>query len=1118
MKEENSAETPTPQPVVKKKKSLWKRILKWVVGTIVTICLLIALLCSLVVWILTPERLTPIVEDYANDYLNAEVKVSRVELTFWHTFPKLTVDVDSVEIVSKSLASLPDSLGVTLPSDADSLFSVSHLHAGINLAMLGLGEIALFDVRIDEPMANLLTVNEQYSNFDILPDTPEDTTTTTIPSITLNHFAILNAKSLRYRNLSDSTDIGVEIHTAEFNGKNAPDYLLDINFNGHAPMLEQFNLRDFPVSINGKINWDSDKPYSISLDDFTFAADSVKMEFATEMDFADNLRINSFKGKIQDLSVPYILSKLPEDSRKGLKGLQTDMTLNLSAELTSPYLPGDTSRLIPDMKCRIEVPDCRLDFHNMHWRKFTMDVMADVDGGDMDKTVIDLKKLIINGKAMDIDLSGEARDLMSDPYVKAHFKGKLNVANLPPFLIKKFATQLKGVLKADVSMEARQSYFQLNRFHRARVNGEVDLNNFIFLSKDSATESYIQDASLKFGTNKKFISDKAVVDSLLTISLKIDTGMVHHKTTMLKIKDMKGGLGTRLTRHTGDRNMVSGFGGTIVFGTVRLSDSADSLLVRLTDVNCKAALKRYQGDAKVPELSLLFDASRLIGATPEMVVGLRKGHFDVNAHFRKRRNAANRNDSTRVRNRRLAREVKEEDIDMEVDSGFKTLLRRWNVTGNISAARGRLFVRSFPVKNRFKNIDLSFSTDSINLRDLDYQLGENRFLINGYIGNLRRSLTNSRRDNKLRVRLDVESDTLNINELSRLAFTDFGTAGGTFAAVESDDIENIGSGVDHTAEGPTKAFLVPGNLEADISVKAKNLIYTDIDFHDFSGEMLVMNNAINLRNLRANAEIGSLDMTALYSTYDKNDIQFGMGMKINKFNLGKVLKLVPAIDTVMPMLQNFSGIIDADIAATSQIDSTMNFVIPSLKAAMKLSGDSLVLMDADTFKFLSKWLFFKNKKRNMIDHMSVEAVIEDNQLEIFPFIFDIDRYKLGVMGSNDMAFNLNYHISVLKSPLPFKFGINITGNVDKMKIRLGGAKFKNNRVAERISIADTTRINLVHQIENIFRRSADSGRLTINRSRVKVDNDTVPITAADSVLMIKEGFISVPNDSINAVR
>ena len=50
--------------------------------------------------------------------------------------------------------------------------------------------------------------------------------------------------------------------------------------------------------------------------------------------------------------------------------------------------------------------------------------------------------------------------------------------------------------------------------------------------------------------------------------------------------------------------------------------------------------------------------------------------------------------------------------------------------------------------------------------------------------------------------------------------------------------------------------------------------------------------------------------------------------------------------------------------------------------------------------------------------MSVELVVKDSELEIFPFEFNIDRYKLGIFGYHDLAMNFNYHVSVLKSIIP----------------------------------------------------------------------------------------------------
>ena len=50
-----------------------------------------------------------------------------------------------------------------------------------------------------------------------------------------------------------------------------------------------------------------------------------------------------------------------------------------------------------------------------------------------------------------------------------------------------------------------------------------------------------------------------------------------------------------------------------------------------------------------------------------------------------------------------------------------------------------------------------------------------------------------------------------------------------------------------------------------------------------------------------------------------------------------------------------------------------------------------------------------------------------------------------------LALNFDYHSAFLKSPLPFKFGINIKGNPDKYKVRFqeGPNSARGHGVAER---------------------------------------------------------------------
>lgn len=263
---------------------------------------------------------------------------------------------------------------------------------------------------------------------------------------------------------------------------------------------------------------------------------------------------------------------------------------------------------------------------------------------------------------------------------------------------------------------------------------------------------------------------------------------------------------------------------------------------------------------------------------------------------------------------------------------------------------------------------------------------------------------------------------------------------------------------------------MPTNIDANINVAAENILYSDLHLHDLRGDILMFDGGLNLNNLRAESDAGSLSLSALYSAPAPRDMKLGFGLMLNDFKIDKFLNLVPAIDSIMPLMRDISGIIDADLAATVDVDSNMNMVLPTLDAAVKLQGDSLAFINAETYRTLGKWLRFRDRADNKIKHMSVELLVRDNRMDIFPFTFDIDRYKLGVMGYNDLALNFDYHIAVLKSPLPFKFGINIKGNPDKYKVRFGGAKFREGMVSQSVAVVDTARVNLVRQIQNVFRR------------------------------------------------
>lgn len=1112
----------------------------------VALMLFVAGAMTTAVKLLTSERLTGIVNRVATAYLNADVTTSRVELTYWSTFPRLTLEVDSLRVVSHSLNGLGADERAELPSGIDTLLTVNGFKGSVNLAQLPLGRIALYDVIIDGPMVNLVSVNDSLSNFDIVPPSESDTTESTmmVPDFSIERFAIVNAGPMTYRSLTDSIEGSVTLRRTELGGKDAPTYRVELHGDLSSPLIDEYQFEKIAVGADGSFCWSKDTPHSVAIKNLNVSVDEIATEINTEVDFTNDLVVKSFDLKVPSVDVQSLTRHAPSAYSKAIKPLRTDMTIGLEGSLTKPWNLADTT-VMPTFECRIEIPDSKLEYGRARFKRIGADVTVAFDGESPDKSVVGVKRIVVEGPATAINVDGRLTSLLSDPKVDCRLKADMSLNRLPAELRRLIPAKLSGRLHADLTVKGRQSYLSRNGFHKLNIEGRLTGTELDVEMPERNVNAWLRKVTVEFGSSKSFVNNSHRVDSLLTASLKVDTAMLKADSIELALSGFAAGVGTSNRRESADTTLINPFGGSISVKRLDINSPIDSSRVRVRDFACRGSLRRYEGNNRVPELALNMSARRISAGDKHSHYSLRESDIAATAHLKPKRKMgaklqavydsiaalnpelpadslmtlarAERRKQRALSGRRDTTQTGEV-VDFGLDAKMKELLQRWGVHGTIKAKTGRMFTPYFPLRNKMSNVDVEFTTDSLVLRDVKYQVGRSDFLINGTVSNLRRAMT-SRRHVPIEIDFTLLSDTINVNEVVKAMF-----AGGAYADKHTAAAPTTGFGdledeaaleaavaeQSDTISGP---FLVPRNVSATLKMSARNIIYADMLLRQFRGVVDVYDGAINLNRLSARTDIGSVDMSALYSAPTRENMEFGFGMKVNDFHIDRFLAMFPSIDTVMPMLKDISGIVNANIAATSNVDTLMNFVMPTLRAAIKIEGDSLVLLDAETFKVLSKWLFFKNKERNMINHMSVEAVVENSQLELFPFMFDIDRYRLGVMGHNDLALNYDYHISVLKSPLPFKFGINLRGTPDDMKIRVGGAKFKENMVAERHEIVDTTRVNLIKQMSEVFRRgvtAARLGRLNIGgtRNQSVVNADT--LSHNDSLMLIKEGLLEAP--------
>ena len=280
---------------------------------------------------------------------------------------------------------------------------------------------------------------------------------------------------------------------------------------------------------------------------------------------------------------------------------------------------------------------------------------------------------------------------------------------------------------------------------------------------------------------------------------------------------------------------------------------------------------------------------------------------------------------------------------------------------------------------------------------------------------------------------------------------------------------------------------------------------------------------LQITNAVAASNMGDIYFEGFYASRAKDDIKAGFDLNLVDITAEKVITLFPAVDSIMPMLTSFGGDLDCSLTATSDIDTLMNLVKPSINGIMKISGKDLTLKDSKEFTKIANMLMFRNRASAHIDEMKVTGMVRDNVLEVFPFVMNVDRYQLAASGIQHLNRQFNYHISVIRSPLLVKFGLNAWGqDFDDIHYRLGKAKYLNANVPAYSKQLDTVQFSLVAAIHNVFELGVEKA-LQENRteeylkpvSSLEIPNASAETPASDSLSRVSALIEQVEKQTLN---
>lgn len=356
---------------------------------------------------------------------------------------------------------------------------------------------------------------------------------------------------------------------------------------------------------------------------------------------------------------------------------------------------------------------------------------------------------------------------------------------------------------------------------------------------------------------------------------------------------------------------------------------------------------------------------------------------------------------------------------------------------------------NFPLRTSLSRVDLSFNDDTLQLDDLRLRLGRSNIRLSGRVDNMRRFLLRGR---TLSADLELTSRRLDLNQLLRAvnAATSKMPADSLIAQenallAEADTLGLYDENQDMAVDSLSGAALIaiPKNLNVRFNANIDSVFFSKMKLADFKGNVRIKDQVMSIANLSTSTQVGKAAMHVSYACQQTDKADVAVAVDMDSVQVGSLIHVMPELDTVLPMLRSFDGSVACELSANAQLDSAMNIQLPTVNAGVWLRGDSLVLMDGETFSEIAKMLMFSKKTRNIIDSVSVEMLVKNNEIEIYPFMVSMDKYRLGVGGTQGLDASFNYHIALLK---PIRLGLDVYGkDFDHIKFKLASSKFKDGK-------------------------------------------------------------------------
>lgn len=966
-----------------------KKSIKIILISLISFLLIISLVVTILLsYVVTPEKITPIINDVANNYLKTELKIESVDISFMEHFPFMGVTLKNGFL--KSTESLDQKTSDTVNNNELIQFEKIIVRLNPWDAIFN-GKINIAKIELQKPniYASIDKLgNPNWNIYNSSPDTVAihdiDTTETAfnISSIELGHFQITNAK-LIYNDIS--TNLYAEIDDYNFSLKGEigdKDAKLKVETNAINSLLWQNGellFKQFDFGLNTYIRGNSDDMLlhlengKLSLNNIVLDANGVMGRDSV------NILASINTGNIND-----IISVIPNSIVEHNNKFNSSGSIILNSKIVGNFSSG----LLPIVDGTLVIKDvtAKYDGFKRGIDNLSANIKYHINVNKKNDSKVAINKFMLKSSKSYIDINAVLTNVFKDQILD--LKGKVNVdlgeiSEIMPF--NKDLT-FDGVFdfNGDIVLDATQ----IKKMDIAKISADANLQldsvKIIVPQRGIHLDIYKINAKLSKSSAGFLMVTAGVRNSKFKMENKIDAFIKNSQATFTGVNsnDFKG-------NYIKSTFQCDSIDISLDNGVNKLKSSSLEASVRYSKLNKKIYLKSDSLYVKY------FDNSALLS---NAIINLN-----------------------------------ERDAKLFGVIDFSGLI------GN---------VKGFSKPLELKATKLIVENSNVNLTDASFLIGDSDVKLTGTVENLFGALKGN---GAIKINSHLKSKFVNVDELMNLS--DFSSD------LTTEELPNkISADISNRdvpgAEKPSTVFLIPNNVIVDFDLNIDKAIFGNVSFTHISGNMKVDSSRLLLSGVGLDALDAQLRSALEYRVISENNAIARVVLIANAINVDSVLVLVPVIDSLFPMINSLSGVVSMRVSSVVKLDSTMQTNLKTLLATVNISGENVEIKDSEEFDKLAKMLMFKKRVSNKIDSLAIESVISNGSAEVLPFLLNINRYSLGVGGEYFLDNSFNYHVSILKSPIPFRMGINIVGNIDNFDFKFGKARYKRNNAPTEIGTSN----------------------------------------------------------------